>query len=501
MPDADDHAQAETDRKRALFDWARQLLEEIGIAALIAAASLQDLANIKFDADAAEIAIAIADALHPAGDREPAEHFKGLREGALKQILKGRFDELKRDRERELQSRSGAQARAQTSAQPDFNPADEVYRVLAKYVEVTPHQAIAITLWILHTHVYERFTVSPRLLLTSPVRGCGKSTLLRIAEQLTARAFRTDSITAAAIVRLVAKDHVTLLSDEADNLPAAANEMLRAILNGGHLHGANRVQVGPQGLVQIFPIFGAMAFAAIGMMPLPLMHRSVVIEMVRATGELERFDADDLMAMMELNSVFSGIARWARDTTFAGNPTLPKILRNRPADNWRVLIAIGDACGKEWGKFAREAALALTKDRPDEDPGVRLLTDIRDIFNQLKVDRIASSALIETLIAIEDGVWSEWRGLRDDQQPRRLTQGELARVLSPFRIKSRTVWKLGSRNVRGKSSRGYFKEQFTEAWRAYCPSDTPTHKSKINILGNTQNDTRSDTQDDTRDTP
>jgi hypothetical protein len=54
--------------------------------------------------------LAIRDALHPAtGDRQ--EHFRGLREGALKQILKNRLADLKRDREKVLRRHAGAKQR------------------------------------------------------------------------------------------------------------------------------------------------------------------------------------------------------------------------------------------------------------------------------------------------------------------------------------------------------------------------------------------------------
>ena len=70
-------------------------------------------------------------------------------------------------------------------------------------------------------------------------------------------------------------------------------------------------------------------------------------------------------------------------------------------------------------------------------------------------------------MAIEDGMWSEWRGPKDDQQPRKLSQGELAKLLAPFRIKPRTVWPIGPRI--GSSKKGYRREWFEAAWSAYCP--------------------------------
>jgi predicted P-loop ATPase len=97
--DADDHAQADTQRNQRLFDWADAVLRKLGLDKAIAAArSIEELRGITFDPDSAEIVIAVRDALHPAsGHRQ--EHFRGLKEGGLKLILKNRFTESKKTRE------------------------------------------------------------------------------------------------------------------------------------------------------------------------------------------------------------------------------------------------------------------------------------------------------------------------------------------------------------------------------------------------------------------
>jgi hypothetical protein len=64
------------------------------------------------------------------------------------------------------------------ASDPAINPLDVVHHLLWRYLEMTPHQFVAVSLWIAHTFVYQRFTVTPRLMVTSPVRGCGKTTLL-----------------------------------------------------------------------------------------------------------------------------------------------------------------------------------------------------------------------------------------------------------------------------------------------------------------------------------
>jgi hypothetical protein len=478
MLGADDTSRAETERKRALFAWGDRVLAEIGLLARIAQADLHELRSIVLDESAAEVVIAIAEALHPA-DGEKAEVFKGLREGSLRRILRARLEEAKREREAQLKAPGAA---PQPADEPVPNPADLVrYGILQKHIELTNHQYVAATLWILHTHVYDRFAVSPRLALISPVRGCGKTTVLKIAKQLTARARKAGSITASAVYHLTDSVHPTLLLDEVDNLDLTGNRPLKAVLNDGHDESASRFHWDAQiRQVREFSIYGPMAFAAIGLLPLPLMHRSIVIEMKRAKRELERFDTNNIGTLRVLNFTHREIEQWASSVMLASDPVLPRMLRNRPADNWRPLIAVADSIGGEWPELARQAACALSRERPDEDISVLLLIDIRDVFKlaypAVGGARLFSADIVNTLVGIEDGPWGEWRGLRDDQQPRKLTQGELARLLAPFGIRPRTV------RTSTTTARGYYKSQFEEAWLAYCPPDTPTQPGNIRYL-------------------
>ena len=101
-PNADAHARADTERNRRLFDWAEAVLKALGLDKAVAAArSIEDLRRIALDVNSAEIALALRDALHPtSGQRQ--EHFRGLREGSLKAILRNRFTVWKKDREATL---------------------------------------------------------------------------------------------------------------------------------------------------------------------------------------------------------------------------------------------------------------------------------------------------------------------------------------------------------------------------------------------------------------
>ena len=266
---------------------------------------------------------------------------------------------------------------------------DLVHRILEHYVALESHEYVAVALWILHAHIYDQFMHSPRLALTSPVRGCGKTILLSIIEKLVPRAHRTDSITPAAIYRLIDRDRCTMLIDEADNAGLLVNGELRAVINAGHRKGGSR-SVSLKDGVRTYRVYGPMAIAAIGALPLPISHRSILVHMTRYAGDpLRRFDDSDTV---ELDEIFHQIFDWKRKLNIHADPAMPEALQNRQADNWRPLIAIADGFGADWGRAARDAALAFTRGYRDEDIGVVLLRDIRDLFDTHGADSLHQCA-------------------------------------------------------------------------------------------------------------
>ena len=113
--DAEQYSKEETERKLQLFAWANRVLRDLGFADRIKqAASLEELRKVIFDHEAADVILAIRAALHPTTGTK-ADFFQALREGALKQILKKCFGEMKSKRETELQQ-SGGSRRQQSDA-------------------------------------------------------------------------------------------------------------------------------------------------------------------------------------------------------------------------------------------------------------------------------------------------------------------------------------------------------------------------------------------------
>ena len=315
---------------------------------------------------------------------------------------------------------SSASHSQQPSDPPQVNVLDLVLRLIELHLALTPEQRIAKALWLLHSHVFGRYPVTPRLALLSPVRGCGKTTALILLEALTADPYRSDHMTAAAIFHTLGYREHTLLLDEGDNLGLLNNPTLRAVFNAGHRRGG-AISRFISGRPRKFSVFAPLAVAAIGMLPLPLMHRAVIINMQRhakTDAPLEQLDEHD----PRLAAARIEIQKWAATCTLAREPEMPPELHNRAADNWRPLLAIADDLGH--GEDARTAAIALSVNRLDERPRRHPAHRHPRVFDALGVDRLTSAALVEALLALEDSLWHDWRGLRDDRpctqaQPRR----------------------------------------------------------------------------------
>ena len=360
---------------------------------------------------------------------------------------------------------------------PDrVNPAELVHYLLQQYVVLKPHEYDAVTLWILHTHVYDQFMHTPRLALRSPTPGCGKTTLIDVLSRLVARPKKSDNITTAALTRLIDERHPTLLLDEAGNLGLLLqpNGKLRSILHSGHRKGSTTDQV-DDGKWREFSTFSPLALALPDMMgglPRELNSRSIMIGMERYTGqrELLRFDVNHPDRSLDI--AYGQIRLWCDDLKqqpLDHDPKMPARMRN--ADNWRPLIAIADSLG--WGDRAREAMVTFSHEYQDADVKILLLTDIRKVFDTCGLDRLPSKTMLAALHEMDESDWREFRGVRGDQQPHKLKDSELASMLRDFRIRSRSIWP-PNRTAETKSAKGYRRSQFEPVWAAYCPEDGTT---------------------------
>ncbi len=348
-----------------------------------------------------------------------------------------------------------------------FSALDQARGLLEMYLDLREHEHVAVALWCLHTHVYDRFTHTPRLALMSPSNGCGKSTAFNVIAQLSARAEIIGNVTAAGLFRLTAGGN-TLLLDEGDNLGLLSNPILRSVITSGHEPGRPIVRT-INGETTRFEVFAPMALAAIGNFPVPIMKRAIVVHMRRplpsVIAKLKKFTA-----ATRLDHTWAAIVKWAERVKLDLDPPLPPGINSRVADNWRPLISIADSFSKEWGALARKSALAFQSTYTDEDIAILLLYDIRSILNRQSLDFISSEGLLLNLLAVEDSwTWSAYRGIGDDLAARKLTTGEISRLLRPFHITPKSIWAPGPRLPGDSSFKGYRRAWFEDAWSRYCP--------------------------------
>ena len=175
---------------------------------------------------------------------------------------------------------------------------------------------------------------------------------------------------------------------------------------------------------------------------------------------VERFQPSSKISLVPLARQ---CARWAEDNLPAlrnADPKIPSGLHDRAADNWTLMFSIADAAGGRWPETARRIALSLSGEE-DSSTRVRLLADIRDIFEREGRDRLPSVAICDALARMEDRPWPEWK-----KTGRPITTAALARQLAHFKIKPEGI------RIGDKTPKGYKINQFGDTFTRYL-GDSP----------------------------
>ena len=163
---------------------------------------------------------------------------------------------------------------------------------IKRYIVVTDDQAIAIALWVLHTHALDAADETPYLSVTSPEMRSGKTNLIKTIAMLTPRPWLVVTPSEAVTYRKIAKDQPTLFLDEIDTIWEKGNEHegLRALLNAGNQRGTTVPRIKGQSMEVVeFEVFCCKLLAGIGALPPTVGDRSISIRMQRKkrTDEIE----------------------------------------------------------------------------------------------------------------------------------------------------------------------------------------------------------------------
>jgi hypothetical protein len=267
----------------------------------------------------------------------------------------------------------------------------------------------------------------------------------------------------------VAAEAPTLLLDESDAAfkdEREYAEALRGLLNAGHRRGGAAslaIRKGNDFEVADFPVFCPKAIAGIGQLPGTVQDRAIrILLQRRRPGEpIERFRWREAREQgAPIRKALEGWAAAALPALAEARPDIPAQLDDRAADGWEPLLAIADLAGGDWPRRARQAALALSvgDGREDESLGVRLLRDMRAIFQERGADRLTSAELVDALNGMEEAPWGDLGG-------RGLDARRLARMLRPYGVRPRKL-RLGETTIRG-----YDSGDLQDAWSRYTPGE------------------------------
>jgi hypothetical protein len=344
----------------------------------------------------------------------------------------------------------------------------------ARYAALPPGLPLVLALWGIATHLFEVFDAFPYLAITSPTKQCGKTRVAELLELVSANPVRTVGISVAALFRIVESKHPTLLIDEAESLRGRDERAgaLREILNVGYRKGQKVIRCfggnGTDYKTREFETFCPKVLVLIGSLPDTLADRCLPVEMNRRKAEqLERFRFGKVK--METAPLRAAAKRWAKsnrsdvEAWYAQNDV--EYLVDREAELWLPLFSVCALLGPKRLPELKALALCLARAKAASEPGdlgIKLLADIRGVFDSLGANRLSTADLVDRLRMIVESPlpgWSQGKGV----DPR-----SLSNLLRSFGIQPANLRLGGSQVVKG-----YAKTDFEDAWSRYLPTPTP----------------------------
>jgi hypothetical protein len=356
---------------------------------------------------------------------------------------------------------------------------DEVETFLARFVAYPTEPArIAHALWVAHTHCMDAWDSTPRIAFLSPEPGSGKSRALEVTELLVPRPVHAVNTSPAYLFRKVADEGgaPTLLYDEIDTVfgpKAKDNEDIRGLLNAGHRKGAvagRCVVRGTTVATEELPAYCAVALAGLDDLPDTLMSRSIVVRMRRRAPNEVIEPFRHRAHAPEGNLLRDELARWTASIPVGAWPEMPVEICDRNADIWEALFVIADEAGGQWPARARAAAVTLVTDVTLAPPslGVRLLGDIRAVFDASSKESFFTEDLLTALVEMNESPWGDLNGKPLDARG-------LARRLSKYEVKPKTIREGAS------TAKGYSRSDFYDAWSRYL-SPRAGHDSAVTTV-------------------
>jgi len=457
--------------KGDVIDWAnaggtREKLDELLATALTwrlpTAAEQKDRA--KKQEDELLDALARAQGLDYVRQRNDAARELGVNPGDIDKEVKTR---------RELMAAAPLYGHWITEPWPDPADGDSLLRDiifrLRRHVICSHEDSLTKALWVCFAWVHNDIARhSPILLVSSAEPESGKTTTLSVLSYLTPRAIASVDISDAALYRTIQRWQPSFIIDEFDTVLASEEKQeLRSIINSGHVRGQGVIRcIGDDKTPELFPTFCPKAIGLVGRkLPASTLSRSIVIELRRRKKDeaIEEFAYED---DSELGNLRRRLLRWSLDnaeTLRNAKVSMPPGFDNRRSDNWRLLFAIADLAGEDWGDQARAAATKIELGSDSRTAGVRLLAAIKAVKETAEVEEegIGSAEVVQKLAADPASEWHEYRRASP------ISERQLASMLKNYKTAGGTRIAPDRIRIGGRQVRGYLWVWFEDAWGRY----------------------------------
>jgi putative DNA primase/helicase len=346
----------------------------------------------------------------------------------------------------------------------------EIAALIRSLIVLEVEQADAAALWVAHTYLADVSDVSPLAIINAPERACAKTLFQTVLGRLVYRPLFAANATLSALFRGIEAWQPTILIDEADTF-LHHNAEMHGVINAGYKKGGFVLRseaTGDSFEPKIFQVYGPKSIAGIALerhLPDSTMSRGLLFNMRRKASH-ENVQRLRFVQPGRFERLASQIARFAVDYAHQiqnARPVLPEELGDRAQDNWEPLFAIAMCAGDEWVERANRAARAMAPaSEVLASTGNDLLADIREVLSRWSSQTIKTTDLIDRLTADEDMGWVTYN------RGKPLTPRQLAKLLSAYQIKPKTVRQPKStHSPTGSTPKGYDVADFEDAFRRY----------------------------------
>jgi hypothetical protein len=201
---------------------------------------------------------------------------------------------------------------------------------------------------------------------------------LEVIAKMVRRPLTSDNISPASIFRLCENYHSTFCLDEAHD--QLLKEDFWLVMKSGHTPDHPAIRCEPKSYEpQVFDVFAPKLLAGIGRANAQIMSRSIVIEMERSDGKVNRsLKASDPIFV----NIRRKLERWSRDCGDLRVIALPDEapVKRRARDNWESLYRVARAISTEAAQELLECANEFGDEQ--EDFATYLLESIRKLYRE-----------------------------------------------------------------------------------------------------------------------